>query len=276
MQDKKNRSQLFSYLKKDFVAYDVYNDFANRYDIEKYKHYLKLKRDIDANYDMEIIDSLNGENINERSKERTRYVENILDTIDDDLEYAKDCEETSYEKNWLRKLKHDDIIRLKVLLLKKTICFMPICNRILQDKTIKHKLYNNYYIDDSISKQCDEHCENVMQEINDIIEEANRLVDNWGSTIILEAQKISYYNKTKADEEKRKKDEMKNLMKKQKLKEKKLKDAKEKQELLAEEFLKEEEMKKRKKKKHAINSEQSSEKGPDQVSEKSANPLKDK
>lgn len=258
MQENKNRNEFFSYLKHDLVGYDVYNDFADRYDIEKYKNYLKHKRNIDANYDMGIIDLLNGENINSRSEKHIKYIDDILDTIYDDTEYAKDCEDITSEKNWLRKLPSEDILKLKVLLLKKAVCFIPICNRILQDKSIKHKLYNNYYIDDRISKQCDENCDNVMQQLNEIVEEANRLVDNWGNTIILEAQKISYYNKAKAEEEKRKKEKMKMLAKKQKIKEKKMKDAQEKAELLAEEIIKEVETKKRKKKKQSVSTVQES------------------
>lgn len=54
-----------------------------------------------------------------------------------------------------RKLPNVDIIKLKVMLLKKTILFLPICNKIFHDKNKKSRLYNNYFIDDNMSRDLD-------------------------------------------------------------------------------------------------------------------------
>lgn len=249
LKQRKKQIEFFSCLKYDNSIYDIFHDFSNRYEIEKYINYLKWKRGVEANYDMSKIDLLATENGNERDKQVIQYIDDILDKIYNDEEFNEDCDVTDPTESWMRKLNCKEIMRLKIFLLKKVIYFLPICNKIIQDKNIKHRLYKNYYIDDNISKQYDEECEIFMQEFNKIILEANCLANNWGETIMAEAHKISQHNKMKMEEEKKKKEEMKNLLKKQKMKEKKLKELEEKADQIANEMLEEENNKKKKKNK---------------------------
>ncbi|CRG95432.1 conserved Plasmodium protein, unknown function [Plasmodium gallinaceum] len=240
--EKNRRNEFFSCLKYDNKQYDVYDNFSNKYEIEKYIYYLKVERGIEANYDTEILEGLNDETKNEKYKQNLQYIENILDDIYNDTKYIEDSEVDNPQNSWMRKLANEDIVKLKVLLLKKAICFLPICNKIFQDKNKKYRLYNNYYIDDNMSKQLDGQCDEFLEEFNRIIFEANCLTNKW------DAYRIYNHNKAKAEEEKKKKEELKNTLKKQKLKEKKLKETTEKANLLANEIIEEENSKKKKKK----------------------------
>ncbi|CRG98827.1 conserved Plasmodium protein, unknown function [Plasmodium relictum] len=234
--EKNKRNEFFSCLKYDNKQYETYDNFSNKYEIEKYKYYLKIERGIEANYNTDILEELNGEIKNEKYKQNVQYIENILDDIYNDTKYIEDNEVDDPQNNWMRKLANEDVVKLKVLLLKKAICFLPICNKIFQDKNKKYRLYNNYYIDDNMSKQLDGQCDDFLEEFNRIIFEANCLTNKWES-IISDAYKIYHHNKAKAEEEKKKKEELKNTIKKQKIKEKKLKETTEKANLLANEII---------------------------------------
>ncbi|SCN43177.1 conserved Plasmodium protein, unknown function [Plasmodium ovale] len=245
--EKKKRNEFFSSLRCENKQYNAYENFSKKYEIEKYKYYLKVERKIEVNYNTDILEELNTEN-NEAEKQNEQYLESLLDDIYNDDKYIQDTEVRDPQHNWMRKLGNEDIVKLKVLLLKKAIYFLPICNKIFQDKNKKHRLYNNYYIDDNMSKELDGQCDQFLEEFNLIIYEANCLTPRWGETIISDAYRIFHHNKIKAEEEKKKKEEQKNMMKKQKQKEKKLKETTEKANLLANQIIEEENSKKKKRK----------------------------
>ncbi|CAG9482770.1 conserved Plasmodium protein, unknown function [Plasmodium vivax] len=246
--EKNKRNEFFNCLRYENKQFHAYENFSKKYEIEKYKYYLKVERKIEVNYNTDILEELNSDS-NEVDRQNEQYLESLLDDIYNDQKYAKDSELCDPRFNWMRKLSNEDIVKLKVLLLKKAIYFLPICNKIFQDKNKKHRLYNNYYIDDNMSKELDGQCEEFLEEFNLIIYEANCLSPRWGETIISDAYRIFHHNKIKADEEKKKKEELKNLAKKQKQKETKLKETTEKANLLANEIIEEENLKKKKKKK---------------------------
>ncbi|SPJ08287.1 conserved Plasmodium protein, unknown function [Plasmodium sp. DRC-Itaito] len=245
--ENKKRNEFFSYLNGDNKQYNLYENFTKKYEIEKYKYYLKVERGIQADYQTNILDDPNVDKY-EIDKQNEQYLENILDQVYKDDKFLEDSEMNDPEKSWMRKLSNEDVVKLKVLLLKKAIYFLPVCNKIFQDKNKKGRLYNNYYMDDNMSKQLDGQCEEFLEEFNFILHEANCLSDKWGDTIISDAYRIYHHNKAKAEEEKKKKEELKNMLKKQKLKEKKLKETTEKANLLANEIIEEENSKKKKKK----------------------------
>ncbi|GAW79568.1 hypothetical protein, conserved [Plasmodium gonderi] len=245
--EKNKRNEFFSCLKYENKQFNVYERFSKKYEIEKYKYYLKVERKIEVNYNTDIFEELNTDS-NDADKQNEQYIENLLDDIYHDEKYVQDSELNDPRLSWMRKLSNEDIVKLKVMLLKKAIYFLPICNKIFQDKNKKHRLYNNYYIDDSMSKELDGQCEEFLEEFNMIIYEANCLSPRWGETIISDAYRIFHHNKIKADEEKKKKEELKNQAKKQKQKEKKLKETTEKANLLANQIIEEENSKKKKKK----------------------------
>ncbi|SBT86587.1 conserved Plasmodium protein, unknown function [Plasmodium malariae] len=244
IREKNKRKEFFSYLRCENKQYNAYENFSKKYEIEKYKYYLKVERKIEVNYNTDILEELNSDN-NEVDKQ---YLESLLDDIYNDDKYTQDSELNDPQYSWMRKLASEDVVKLKVLLLKKAIYFLPICNKIFQDKNKKHRLYNNYYIDDNMSRELDGQCNEFLEEFNLIIHEANCLSPKWGETIISDAYRIFHHNKIKADEEKKKKDEQKNIIKKQKQKEKKLKETTEKANLLADQIIEEENSKKKKKK----------------------------
>ncbi|GAB65056.1 hypothetical protein PCYB_042600, partial [Plasmodium cynomolgi strain B] len=233
---KNKRNEFFNCLRYENKQFQAYENFSKKYEIEKYKYYLKVERKIEVNYNTDILEELNSDS-HELDRKNEQYFESLLDDIYNDQKYAKDSELCDPRFNWMRKLPNEDIVKLKVLLLKKAIYFLPICNKIFQDKNKKHRLYNNYYIDDNMSKELDGQCEEFLEEFNMIIYEANCLSPRWGETIISDAYRIFHHNKIKADEEKKKKEELKNQAKKQKQKETKLKETTEKANLLAKEII---------------------------------------
>ncbi|VWU52475.1 conserved protein, unknown function [Hepatocystis sp. ex Piliocolobus tephrosceles] len=246
--EKNKRNEFFSNLAFENKQYTAFENFVKKYEIEKYKYYLKVVRNIEVNYNMEILEKLITEN-NELEKKNEEYIQNLLNNIDKDDKYVQDNEIKNPQNSWMRKLANEDIVKLKVSLLKKAICFIPICNKLFQDKNKRHLLYNNYYIDDKMSKELDGQCAEFLEEFDFIIYEANCLSPNWGETIIVDAYKIYHHNKLKNDEEKKKKDLQKSLIKKQKQKEKKIKIDTDKANELANQLIQEENSKKKKKKK---------------------------
>ncbi|EUD69766.1 hypothetical protein YYG_04987 [Plasmodium vinckei petteri] len=234
--EKQKKNEFFSCLKSENKQHAAFENFANKYEVEKYALYLKAIRNIKVDYKTNILDDINKET-NEDDKENDQKIDSILEDIYNDNQYAEHNVIGNPQASWMRKLPNADIIKLKVMLLKKTILFLPICNKIFHDKNKKSKLYNNYYIDDNMSRDLDIQCDQFLEEFNFIIYEANCIADKWGETIISDAYRIFHHNKIKISEEKKKKEEQQALLKKQKQKEKKLKEETEKANLLADQII---------------------------------------
>ncbi|KOB61853.1 hypothetical protein PFHG_03623, partial [Plasmodium falciparum HB3] len=224
--ENKKRNEFFGYLNGDNKQYNLYENFTKKYEIEKYKYYLKVERGIQADYQTNILDDPNVDKY-EIDKQNEQYLENILDQVYKDDKFLEDSEMNDPQKSWMRKLSNEDVVKLKVLLLKKAIYFLPVCNKIFQDKNKKGRLYNNYYMDDNMSKQLDGQCEEFLEEfilyyMRPTVYQINGVIPIISK---MPYRNFSFITKAKAEEgEKRKKRELKKYVEKNKnFKEKKTK-----------------------------------------------------
>ncbi|SCM15321.1 conserved Plasmodium protein, unknown function [Plasmodium berghei] len=187
--EKQKKNEFFNCLKSENKQYTAFEIFANKYEVEKYAIYLKAIRNVQLDYKTNILDDINKET-NDDDKENDQNIDSILEDIYNDTQYAEHNIIGNPHSSWMRKLPNVDIIKLKVMLLKKTILFLPICNKIFHDKNKKSRLYNNYFIDDNMSRDLDIQCDQFLEEFNFIIHEANCITDKWGETIISDAKKM--------------------------------------------------------------------------------------